>query len=476
MVIMVFMVMRGSFKYTISFLLIFTVISNLYLLNNLETNTIQLDLFDRNIKTDNVQNKEIAVTNYRRAIVFYQPLTEKFINIFTHFFLNSWLYMLKVQKKYRSKYEFNFTNIIDVIVVIPYNYSHLNNIHKMPMQCHMYSDVNKSYVLQSDRSESLCLMLLNQNSLHKDKNYVHILQESYAFLNSIDCIVSFEEQYSNLYYSYNYVLRSDDDVFVTPFFMYHFPANSTEFITGEGAYTYEPVTKLAILNISHILGLKHCIHADKCFNIGSTWYGSPELILKVAKRTIEVNKYLVYLFDNDLTNIGLTAEYMENPLEGFYKGVSLLYSTDIAINHEIISDNRITFRTYKYDKDYILLDFESSKKTYINGDWYGNRVVHIHVWHGDEEDWFSKGDSGVEWNVTMGKYIGDFTTFINMSRYYAIEIREFCTAIAFDLHMNLSVDLFDVDKLLLEKQIIPSVINTREPFLFRNDIHVTDWW
>merc|ERR1712130_1086779 len=161
-------------------------------------------------------------------------------------------------------------------------------------------------------------------------------------------------------------------------------------------------------------------------------YATPELILRVAHRTIEVNTYLVFLFDHGLVNWYMTDKNpdLDDPLQGFFKGVALLYASDIAINHEIIANKSLVFRTYRADNgEYILLDFESSKKRYINAEWDGNRVAHVHVWHGYEEDWFSKM-GGTDWNTTMGKYIapnGDFGEFIAMSNEYAIEWREWCT-------------------------------------------------
>jgi len=133
-------------------------------------------------------------------------------------------------------------------------------------------------------------------------------------------------------------------------------------------------------------------------------------------------------------------------MAGFFKGVSLLYGSEIAINHEIIANDTLSFKTSNNNQDYLLMDFESQRKNYLNDPMYANRIIHVHVWQTEDDEWFAKGDDGFDWMRTQRQFIGDFDGFIAMSNEYAIEWREWCTALAFGLHYNLSVHMFDIGK------------------------------
>ena len=156
------------------------------------------------------------------------------------------------------------------------------------------------------RTTSHCFIISTNNTLHSDPNYEKLLfgtrKTGYPFLNSIDCIISIEQQYPALYYSYDYLLKTDDDIFLTPFFLYTFPKNSNEFIVGEGGYVWPQnnLTRDQIINISSIFGINHCRYPDTyCFNYGAAWYGSPDLINAVAKLTIKITVYIRILYKSD---------------------------------------------------------------------------------------------------------------------------------------------------------------------------------
>eukprot|EP01084_Bolivina_argentea_P064603 117805_1 len=362
------------------------------------------------------------VSRMHRAIIIYEPNQLKYVKIFTHFLYNSWLYMLRVEKEYKSKYHLNnFTNIIDILVIIPTNY---NLFHLLPNECVLINnttDIQYQNMYNNSRNISKCI-LLYENKKRDDE--LHLFAD-YPFLYSIDCVLSLESHpiISNFY---DYILKSDDDVFITPYFLYKFPSNKNEFIIGPGGYVWHNETTKQLLNMSNLLNLNHCLDKTKCFNFGSTWYSSPDLIVSVAKLTIKINKHLLYLFNTNQTRYNRW-------VDGWYKKVTSMYASELAINHIILASNN----KYTLYKNTIMLDFFSQSKQYINK--YNNNPIHIHVWQ--RSGIFNKHS----WDRGEYKNILNISSFLSVTQYNKLPVANYCLAISKDLHLNISVNLFDID-------------------------------
>eukprot|EP01084_Bolivina_argentea_P267288 453678_1 len=407
-------------------------------------------LYDR--YHNNKIDKSIYKYGLRRGIMIYEPNNKKYVNIFSHFLYNSWMYILRVQHEYKTKYNLNFVNIIDIILVIPTDY---NQFDSLPYsQCKLIqnmTDKQYTYLHDNNRNISLCIMMYTNNSYHNDSYYVNMLTAKhsathggYKFLNSLDCILTFKESYPKLFYHYDYILKTDDDVFLTPFFLYKYPKNKYEFIVGKGGYIWKNSTRVEILNITNMLNLTHCWNPlSICFNLGSSWYGSPKLIYEIGKLAIDLTVYLIWLFDNNYTAIN-------NWNAGWYRGVASMYASELAVNNIINGNKRYSLITTAHDPHYAVLDFRSSSKIDINSE-NGKGVIHIHTWQ--TFTIFSKW----KWQQSDHKEcVGNIPHFLNeTNRTHRLEIRMYCCAIAsLDLHLNLSVNLFDIDELLLQQSII----------------------
>ncbi len=169
--------------------------------------------------------------------------------------------------------------------------------------------------------------------------------KQYHYINSIACI---NNQTSHYLDNYTHILRCDADTFLTPAWHNFTPDNYT---TGKGAYVNDDYTKDKLISISNHLGLRH----QGIFNIGSTHYGTSKQVKEVCLLTTEVTEYI------------LKTEFLsdEGKWPGWFRGVTLLYASDIAVNHLINNPSM----------SHNLLDFDSTSSDSVIDH------PHIHCWH-----------------------------------------------------------------------------------------------
>ncbi len=171
----------------------------------------------------------------------------------------------------------------------------------------------------------------------------------YEFLKSIEI---FTDPSAEFLSEYQDVLRTDLDVFLAPPFKDFRSQN--KFYCGKGAYWNDSDVKNNIDKACKELSLNHHGHV----NVGSTWYSNGKNILEVGKLTYSINKYLLETYFKDRIFNWPNWTY----------GVSLLYASEMAINH-LQSHNLII--TNK-------LDQHSDVSMSINDSY------HIHCWHTDK--------------------------------------------------------------------------------------------
>jgi len=181
---------------------------------------------------------------------------------------------------------------------------------------------------------------------------------SYPFINSLCCLLSND---GKLLDKYDYILRSDVDTFLTPAWNEFFPE---EYTVGQGGYVFTDDVKECILRVSNYLGLNH----RGLHNLGSTHYGKPEQVREVCQLAVSIAEYL------------LTQEFKhsEGIWPGWYRGVTTMYSCEMAINH-LIPNIRQEPEKLDYESN-------SSSSTKLH--------PHIHCWHTDmlfSKFQFSKG-------------------------------------------------------------------------------------
>lgn len=203
----------------------------------------------------------------------------------------------------------------------------------------------------------------------------------YPRINSIHC---FTTEHSDKLNDYDYLLRTDVDTFLTPAWNHYYP---TDYTVGKGAYAPYQSVKDNIKRVASELGFDH----RGLHNLGATHYGETKLVREVSSLAVSIAKHL------------LTEEF--NHEEGkwpyWYKGVTNMYSNEIAVNH-LIRDVSIDRRN---------LDMEStSENSVLNHS-------HIHCWHTDNI--FSK------FQFAAGKY-----DHLSMSDLDITKIKDYCLYIA----------------------------------------------
>lgn len=203
----------------------------------------------------------------------------------------------------------------------------------------------------------------------------------YGYINSIWCL---NGPGSDTLDRYEYLLKSDLDVFLTPAWNTFRPEL---FVVGQGFYSNSEEIRQKCKRIAEDLGLTH----RGKHNLGSTLYGRTFEVRAVCKLATEVCEYL------------LQKEFIENPgaWPGWYRGVSSMYATEIALNHLIPC---LAGPSPK-------LDYYSTSTELVS------QYPHIHCWH--TEEMFSK----FQWE--RGNYRDKSTANLDLGI-----VREYCLAMA----------------------------------------------
>ena len=175
----------------------------------------------------------------------------------------------------------------------------------------------------------------------------------YNYVNSVACLA---HPSAAVLEDYDAVLRADVDTFLTPAWHRFRPEG---LFSGLGAYCHDDATAENLRRIAHRHGYTH----RGVTNVGSTLYGPPRLIRDICRLATELT------FDIR------TVEFKDHPgvWPGWYGGVSLLYGTEIAVNHLDSS--------FSVPREY-LLDYPSDSPGPTED------RPHLHCWHTDKT--FSK--------------------------------------------------------------------------------------
>lgn len=174
----------------------------------------------------------------------------------------------------------------------------------------------------------------------------------YRYVNSVACLNGPGASVLN---DYDQLLRTDVDVFLTPAWKRYWPS---DFTTGTGGYSNDDHVRENTRRIASRFGLVH----RGIDNIGSTLYGPPALVRDVCELATDLCKYI------------RTVEFRdeEGSWPSWYAGVSLLYATEIAVNHLVPTFSEPSRK----------LDGSSTSIETVD------QYPHIHCWHTDDR--FSK--------------------------------------------------------------------------------------
>lgn len=183
------------------------------------------------------------------------------------------------------------------------------------------------------------------------------MSNEYKFLNShYFCL----DEWSEPLKKYQYILKTDCDVFLTENIKGYTPV---DILVGQGGY-YNQIDDNKINHIKKISkDLNLGYNNMPC--IGASFFGKTRSILAVVKNQAIIT-------ENILNNYSKTKEFTE---VGFDKGISSMIAGEIIINHAFSNQH---VNLYSLDSKC----WESSK--------IGSNVIHIHAWHTDEK--WSKHD------------------------------------------------------------------------------------
>lgn len=193
---------------------------------------------------------------------------------------------------------------------------------------------------------------------------------------------------------YDFLVRSDMDVFLTPLFATWLPRHCNDFNVGRGGYSTEFNAK-RFGRIAQNLGLNYAGQQ----NLGSTWYSTPDQFRLVAYLTLFG---MGYLAQEEFSQVEREGKLGVQLWPDWHYGVLLLYGQTLALNHLISAQQTHVVKLENH------LDYPSGNTDSIN------KVLNIHVFHGD--DMFSK------FAFQAGKYDQMNTTDSEEIKFYCLKM------------------------------------------------------
>ncbi|GAV01278.1 hypothetical protein RvY_12015 [Ramazzottius varieornatus] len=229
---------------------------------------------------------------------------------------------------------------------------------------------------------------LTVNSTEYERDAVTQLKE-YPYGESIMPLAENPTAYAN----YDYVIRTDLDVFFTPAFAKWLPPHCA-FISGSGGYG----DQYNMQKLAHVANYSGIYFNTTVWNIGSTWIGPPALVAKVAERTVH---WMIHLSKVEFSPKMRTMAFwsMAAMWPEWHYGVLSMYGAHLAINEILQLGNKYPFQ--KTD-----LDHPTTSQANCTTD----GPIHLHTYQSPE--YFSK------YVFTERRYVGDnaLPTVLNSTR------------------------------------------------------------
>ena len=273
----------------------------------------------------------------------------------------------KTENIRNSKEDKPMCTIIDYVPIDKriqkFNNTYLKSIDPLVLFSHLYKDVN---VFDNDD-----VNIWKFHAILKDLAH-------YGYLDSI--MVAFEG-YKYFQNKFDFLLRSDMDVFLTPLFAKWLPLNCNDFITGRGAYSGDFNMK-RLQKAAKNVNLK----PGDVRNLGSTWYSTPNQFRIVSYLTLVS---MVYLSNEEFSSTERRGKLGVQHWPDWHYGVVLLYGQNLAMNH-LISSGRANIKKLEN-----LIDYPSANEELISS------KVHIHVFHGSNLFSKFKFKDGSYNNITL---------------------------------------------------------------------------
>jgi hypothetical protein len=205
--------------------------------------------------------------------------------------------------------------------------------------------------------------------------------QDYRYINSITSINAAGAEQLN---RYSHILRTDVDCFITPAWNEFYP---TAFTFGTGGYSNDDEVRQRLRDIAAEYGLQY----PGITNIHSTWYGPTAVVRRACAFSEMLAKHILTHYFAD----------SEGAWPGWYRGVTSMYSGEIAVNHCAPDAQRSELLDAGSDWDEAITNYP-----------------HIHCWH--TEKMFSKH------RFMGGGYNREDAQDLDMK-----VIRDYCLALSF---------------------------------------------
>ena len=355
-------------------------------------------------------------SRFLRAILIYFPI-EKLLEFKLEI---KWMYLswIEMQRHEPSMWR------TDVVIFIEKNEATMDKTFLLnKMNCSFSHRRNSpadlpmcimiEYVPIGKRSIKDLSITFNNNREHFDYliNYVNIFDESeanlrpfyklikdkishYGFTDSI--LIAFDGYEYFKKAGYDFLIRSDMDVFFTPLFGSWLPRYCNDFYVGRGGFS-TPFNSNRIRRAAKEINFQYA-NVD---NLGSTWYSTPDQFKLVSYLTLFG---MAYLSEEEFCQVEREGKLFSWLWPDWHYGVLLLYGQSLALNHLIATDQISIVKLENY------FDFPAHLSNKIKN------IVHIHVFRGEEM--FSKS----QLKAGNYNYLRNQTQDTSVVKFYALDI------------------------------------------------------
>lgn len=262
------------------------------------------------------------------------------------------------------------------------------NIQKLNITFYNHDKLFQKYLTNSN------ILNLDERKFTRFYSLIRTQLSSYKYVDSI--LIAFDGYKYFKSAGYDFLIRSDIDVFLTPYFGKWLPAYCNNFYVGRGRYS-------TIFNLNRLNRVARNINfkTASISNLGSTWYSGVDQIRLISYLTL---LGMCILSVEEFTSLEKSGRLGVKSWPQWHYGVLSLYGQSLVMNHLIKSKQ---MNIIKLDNQ---LDYPSHSNISIDN------IIAIHAYHTGRL--FSK------YELKLGKYDKfegkDFN--FNVVKYYSLKM------------------------------------------------------
>ncbi|CAH1776773.1 unnamed protein product, partial [Owenia fusiformis] len=278
------------------------------------------------------KNGQKNTTLLHNALLMYVDQQDRHIIQFTLFLYASWKYVMSHRYLKSNVTIDNATSVPNIIFDLIV-YCHPKTCKRLPLDC---IPLKHDAILEAIPR---CWYTPSE-PLQNFPGY----PSGYEFINTFTFLL--DDTLDQIAHKYDRILRTDTDVFISPAIL----GWSVEYplVTGQGGYGSK-FSENRLQGIATKLGLRY----QHINNIGSSWYAEPGIFLKTVKLALDLSVHVYnHEFNKSLPGLeGIFHQSVEGKWPEWWRGVSTMYGSELAINHLIpnLTQDHIAFRCMDTD-------------------------------------------------------------------------------------------------------------------------------